>query len=210
MGKIQFKGLKDGIYLQISEKKLDNVLDKLQSKLSNNKDFFEGAKVIGIESHTLSYEEKVHVLNVLKYKYDFDLSDDAYTRFEKPKEEEVFGGIEEGLTKFVRNTVRSGQVIAFKGNVVIIGDVNPGGLVQADGNIIVLGCLKGIVHAGYNGNRDAIVGAYDLGNAMQIRIADMITRKPDDDNSRHKDKCPEVAKIEGGRIYIEPYLYKKS
>ena len=34
--------------------------------------------------------------------------------------------IEEGLTKFVYSTIRSGMKIQYNGNLVIIGDVNPG------------------------------------------------------------------------------------
>ena len=56
--------------------------------------------------------------------------------------------IEEGLTKFVYSTIRSGMKIQYNGNLVIIGDVNPGAEVIATGNIIVMGALRGIAHGG--------------------------------------------------------------
>lgn len=204
---IEFKGAKDGIYLKVQNKSIEEVTKELEKKIEKFSNFFKGAKIIGIDSQNLNIEDKIDILNLLKYKYNFELADDAFERFQEPKEE-IFSGIKEGMTKFIRNTVRSGQVVHFEGNIVVIGDVNPGGLIEAYGNIIILGCLKGTAHAGINGNRESIVAAYDLEQAMQIRIADKITRRPDMEHDGNTIACPEVAKIEGDRIYIEPYLYK--
>jgi len=72
---------------------------------------------------------------------------------------------------FLDRTLRSGVRIEFPGHVVILGDVNPGAEVVADGNIIVWGRLRGTVHAGANGNRKAVVCALEF-SPMQLRIAD--------------------------------------
>ena len=55
--------------------------------------------------------------------------------------------------------VRSGQVVCSSGDVVVIGDVNPNGRIEAGGNIYVLGKLKGIAHAGVGGNEGAVITA---------------------------------------------------
>ena len=55
--------------------------------------------------------------------------------------------------------VRSGQVVFSPGDVVVVGDVNPNGRIEAGGNIYVLGKLKGIAHAGSGGNKDAVITA---------------------------------------------------
>ena len=55
--------------------------------------------------------------------------------------------------------VRSGQVVCSSGDVVVVGDVNPNGRIEAGGNIYVLGKLKGIAHAGIDGNEDAVITA---------------------------------------------------
>jgi septum site-determining protein MinC len=77
-----------------------------------------------------------------------------------------------------KGTVRSGQVIEHDGDIVIIGDVNYGGQVIATGDVYVMGTLRGIAHAGANGDRDAIVAAVYF-QPTQIRIADVISRSPD-------------------------------
>lgn len=122
------------------------------------------------------------------------------------EEESIFDGINEGQTKFVKTTLRSGMKIEFKGNVVVIGDVNPGAQIVAYGNVIIMGCLRGVVHAGANGNKDAFVVAYDL-NPMQLRIDNLISIAPDEEFQ--KPNYPEIAFIKDNFIVIEPYLNKR-
>lgn len=118
-------------------------------------------------------------------------------------DDEIFNGLEEGITKFYKGTVRSGQVVKYHGNLVIIGDVNPGGLVQAAGNIIVMGTLRGIAHAGFTGNKEAIIVASSL-KAMQLRIANVISRAPDKDDG---SDYPEIAVVKKGKIIVKPLYH---
>jgi len=103
-------------------------------------------------------------------------------------------------TVLVQRTLRSGQSIYFDGNVVIVGDVNPGGEVVATGNVVVMGYLRGVVHAGAGGNEKAAVYAFRM-RPTQLRIANHITRAPDGDDSG--PIVPEIAKIKDGTVVIE-------
>lgn len=105
-------------------------------------------------------------------------------------------------TILVQRTLRSGQVIRYDGNVVILGDVNPGAEVIATGNVIVMGVLRGVVHAGAGGNEDAVVVAFRL-QPTQLRIANHITRAPDGEEP--VIGYPEVARIKGGVVTIETF-----
>lgn len=96
--------------------------------------------------------------------------------------------------------LRSGQKISSDGNVVILGDINPGAEVVARGNILVMGSLRGVAHAGAGGDSTAVVAAYRL-NPTQIRIANHITRPPDGEVVTDSD--PEVARIRDGKVVIE-------
>src|SRR5690606_18406440 len=80
--------------------------------------------------------------------------------------------------KVFRRVVRSGQVLQVKGDVLLIGDVNPGGKIASTGDVYVLGRLKGIAHAGVNGNKQAIIAASYM-KPTQLRIANHISRAPD-------------------------------
>ena len=105
-------------------------------------------------------------------------------------------------TLLVKKTIRSGQSINFDGSVVVLGDVNPGGEIVATGNIIVMGCLRGVAHAGAMGDENSIVTAFKL-KPTQLRIANHITRSPDGDLG--EPNAPEIAKIKEGIVIIESY-----
>ena len=76
-------------------------------------------------------------------------------------------------TKYHKGGLRSGKRLQYEGSLVIIGDVNDGAEVVAGENIIVLGKLRGLAHAGANGNKSAIIAANVI-QSPQIRIADKI------------------------------------
>ena len=101
----------------------------------------------------------------------------------------------------VRRTLRSGQSLRHPGDVVIIGDINPGAEAVAGGNIIVWGRVRGIVHAGALGNEDAVICALDLA-PTQLRIASIIARTPDE---RPGKPVPEMAVIRDEQIEAVPW-----
>ncbi len=206
---VTIKGVSEGIYIDISGNDLNDIKKGLEAKLLNSSTFFKGGKFLGIRGEEMSDETRYEVLMTLKYKYELDVDpgknesslklDDEFVYKEKDKLKEI---VEEGITKFVYGTLRSGQEISFNGNIVVIGDVNPGALLRARGNIVVLGSLRGLAQAGIGGNQYAVVAAYSL-LPTQLRIGDIIVRPPDDDTQY---KLPEIAKIVDGRVVIEPYL----
>ena len=81
--------------------------------------------------------------------------------------------IEESVTKLYNGSLRSGNRLEFEGSIVVLGDVNAGAEVIAEDNIIVLGAIRGLAHAGANGNKRAIIAANSI-EAPQIRIADIV------------------------------------
>ena len=76
-------------------------------------------------------------------------------------------------TQFHRGSLRSGQKIEFEGSLVVLGDVNAGAEVLAGENIVVLGILRGMAHAGAKGNKEAIIAAASI-ESPQIRIANIV------------------------------------
>lgn len=85
---------------------------------------------------------------------------------------------EDSEVKTINRVVRSGQVVEVHGDLLLIGDVNPGGKVVSTGNIYILGSLHGIAHAGMNGDQNAFIAASYM-KPSQLRIADYISRAPD-------------------------------
>lgn len=108
-------------------------------------------------------------------------------------------------TKYIKQTIRSGQVIDYDGHIVIIGDCHPGSEIKAKGDITVWGVLSGIAHAGSEGNEKARIRALNM-NAIQLRIANCYARRPDALNVIFVEKTnsftPEEARIINGEIVI--------
>jgi len=109
-------------------------------------------------------------------------------------------------TLYIQRTLRSGQSIKSDGNIVIIGDVNPGSEIIAKGDITVWGILGGIAHAGSEGNVHAKIRALKM-NAIQLRIADTFARRPDSINIPYIQKTdtfvPEEACVKKKQIIIQ-------
>lgn len=63
--------------------------------------------------------------------------------------------------------------LEYEGSMVILGDVNPGAEVIAGENIVVLGNLRGVAHAGAKGNKKAIISAMRI-ESPQLRIANIV------------------------------------
>jgi septum site-determining protein MinC len=99
---------------------------------------------------------------------------------------------------YLQITVRSGVAIRHPGTIVVLGDINPGGEVVADGDIFIWGRLRGVAHAGANGNRNCRIMALQM-EPTQLRIAEAVARAPQTPPAQFH---PEVAYVtsEGIRI----------
>lgn len=112
--------------------------------------------------------------------------------------------------QFYRGTLRSGQKIEVDGSLVVLGDINPGAQIVAGGNVVILGCLKGSVHAGYPSNKSTFVAALIM-EPMQIQIGSCIARSPDQKGKKRKtfrkrgqkDLEAKMAFVENDNIFIE-------
>ncbi|SDZ03892.1 septum site-determining protein MinC [Evansella caseinilytica] len=96
--------------------------------------------------------------------------------------------------------VRSGQVIETTGDLLLIGDVNPGATVRATGSIYIMGKLRGMAHAGYDGKKQAVICASSM-LPTQLRIADVI-RTPPEEASGQWMECAYLD--DSGKIVVEP------
>lgn len=203
---ILIKGNKEGLNLIInlnSFKDFSEMLEALIEKLSGGKKFYKGSTVkVTTQLKLMNEKDSRKLKDVL---FDEFLIQDCIFEDKIEKTLTVFQGIYEGKTKFIKSTIRGGQKVDYLGNVVILGDVNPGAEVIAAGNIVVLGSLKGFAYAGFNGNEEAFIAAFSLHPEI-LKICEIVTRAPEDSD---KPQYPEIARIKEGTIVVEPYLPNK-
>ncbi|MFN5538716.1 MAG: septum site-determining protein MinC [Candidatus Melainabacteria bacterium] len=130
-------------------------------------------------------------------------SNNSYLRNQLPKNavetKTVFVGLESN------STLRAGSSIVYDGNVVILGDVNPGCQIKATGSIIVYGKLSGSAHAGFGCTDEEklqtiCVKALKMVDPLQISIGDYSACSSGEMNANRR-LYPETAKIIDGRIW---------
>jgi septum site-determining protein MinC len=106
----------------------------------------------------------------------------------------------EDAAKWVKGPLRSGGRVLFEGNILVMGDVNPGAEIVAGGSVVVWGRLRGVVHAGAQGDETAVVCALELA-PTQLRIAGEIAVSP----KKQGKSQPEVVCLKDGQLVAEPW-----
>ncbi len=224
-----FKGKKGGILIILDDKiTFDELKTTFEEKILQAGNFFKGANLsITFKGRNLEENEEMELLNIISEKSGLNISfvhdKDERTFLVKHQKLSKIDNIDilldkndaenfnskvifsafENITSFHKGSVRSGQSLKFKGSIIIIGDVNPGGEVIAEGNIIVLGSVKGLVHAGCMGYSDCFVIGLDL-RPTQLRIADIVTYFPQ--KEKMAKTFPECAFAKKGEIYVESLM----
>lgn len=165
------------------------IISNLKKKMIELKNLYKDDKTpILITGKILKNKEMDEIQSLIKRFIDVQID------FDSPKvlglhgiKKTFYKEVATSETKFHKGSLRSGQRIEFEGSIVIIGDVNAGAEVIAGENIVVLGNLRGLAHAGAKGNKDAIIEAVDI-EAVQIRIADIVKEIEKDEGEIHKVK----------------------
>ncbi|MGI6124696.1 MAG: septum site-determining protein MinC [Acetivibrionales bacterium] len=212
---IVFKGNSEGLVIVIPEEyDFVRAINEIEDKIKSSARFFKGARIKvayrGINLTTQQEDEIKRILDKKSGAIIESFSKDDESKLKSlvansqpktiiPTRKTFFSNGEEGTCKFVRSTIRSGTRIEYDGSVVILGDVNPGGEIVASGNVVVLGTLRGMVHAGAQGDREAFIYALNL-KPTQIRIAEAIARMPE--GEEEDSMQPELAKIKDDIIEV--------
>ena len=155
---------------------LEEIFSELKEKLQKLRDYYKDSKMpIRITGRLFTDLEKAqlreYISLMIPVEIDFDEAEDMLGLHAIKKT--YASDVEISETKFIRNSLRSGKVEEYAGSLVICGDVNFGAEVIAGGNIMIMGTLRGIAHAGANGNTSAIIAANSI-DVTQIRIANRV------------------------------------
>lgn len=170
---------KDSIIIKLKEDATqEEIMYSLRKKIPELKRLYQEEKTpIAITGKVLKNKEIDQIQELVKKYIDVQIN------FDSPRTLGLHGIVKTynkeiavSETKFHRGAVRSGQKIEFEGSLVIIGDVNDGSEVIAGDNIVILGALRGLAHAGAKGNKTAIIAASSI-DAPQLRIANVIKER---------------------------------
>lgn len=204
---VQIKGIRDGLLATFADAPWEEQRLALLAQIDEKPSFFQGARLaMDVGSQILKVNDLVDLRDFLSERNislwavisESSTTEQTSqllgmaTRISKPRPEErkQIAEISDDTALFVNKTLRSGVRIEFPGNVVILGDVNPGAEVIANGSVIIWGRVRGMIHAGCKGDRSAVICALDL-SATQLRIATEVSAVL----TPPKDPRPEIASI---------------
>ncbi len=175
---ITIKGVKEGLVFLLDDQcDFVELLDELNAKLDKHGQQFNGPIVhifIKLGARRLDEEDKERIKAVFRKQGNLLIQS-----IESDPPEVDPDAKPVPLLHTMTGMVRSGQTVEYEGHLLLIGDVNPGGTIRCSGDVYVMGALRGSVHAGTQGNEEAIIAA-SLMRPTQLRIADVISRPPDE------------------------------
>lgn len=195
---VTIKGIKDGLVFLLDDQcEFEDLLGELRFKLEHSHQNILTGPIIHVDiklgSREVTEEQKESILEILKQKGNL-----LIRSVESPRLPAVVQGKPPIHT--VTGIIRSGQVLHHDGNLLFLGDVNPGGIITCTGDIYVLGALRGMAHAGMEGNSEAIIAASYFA-PTQLRISEMISRPPDEWETRESGM--EFAYLKDGAMQID-------
>ena len=203
---VVLKGQRDGISILLdSDADFEKIEEEFRKKVAAAKEFFDGANSrLAFKGRVLEDKQEQKLLDIIISETTLDVGFIESEGFVRPipkavQETPANVTYNKSDTAFYRSGLRSGQSIRYNGSVVIVGDVNPGSEVVAAGNVVVLGTLRGMVHAGSRGDETCFISALVL-KPTQLRIGKVITYIPSV-NAR-EDVSPECAYIQDGQVFI--------
>ena len=215
---IQIKGIRDGLLITLGGAAWPDLVAAFIENIDTRSAFFQGGRValdVGAQDLRVAdlsalrdqlSERGVSLWAVLSESRLTETTAQNLglaTRIAKPHPPEVQAVAQpmpEDAAKWVKGPLRSGARIMYEGNVVVMGDVNPGAEIVAGGSIIIWGRLRGVVHAGAQGDESAVVCALEL-LPTQLRIAGEIDVSP----KKQGKSRPEVARLKDGNLTAEPW-----
>ncbi|MFT8318290.1 MAG: septum site-determining protein MinC [Sporolactobacillus sp.] len=178
---VTLKGRKDGLVLVMDEScAFDALLGELKDKLMVNHQLYNEGPMISVKvqagNRYLSPSQRDELLSVVR-SFDHLQVEQIESNVMTIKEFEEKQSREKIVP--VSQIVRSGQVLSVEGDLLLIGDVNPGGTITATGNIYILGSLRGIACAGTLDKHTQAIIAASVMEASQLRIGPWISRADD-------------------------------
>jgi len=220
---VKVRGYKDGLLFIIQpEPAISQIEEALTQHLSTLNVSLSGIGItLDLGSRTIETEDLNNLQQWLKEKYGMEIKRiimDYHGTTQLPKNlgkmltepvvikrERVEKKVAEPpgeKARVIRHTLRSGQREEFlDGDLVVLGDVNPGAEIVAAKDIIVLGSLRGIAHAGALGDHSAVIVALNL-VPTQLRIGNIVSRPNEE---KQHGWVMEIARVEGETIVVEEY-----
>ena len=176
---------KDVIVMKLSEKATQaDTIKSLKKKLPELKKLYQQEKTpIFVTGRILKNKDLKEIQDLIKKSINVEVEFDTPKALGLNEIRRTYNrDVEISESKIHRGSLRSGQRLEYEGTLIVLGDVNDGAEVIAGDNVVVVGNLRGLAHAGAKGNKQAIVAAHRI-DTHQLRISTLITELVKDDDA---------------------------
>ncbi|GIP31366.1 septum site-determining protein MinC [Paenibacillus sp. J2TS4] len=197
---VTIKGVKDGLVFVLDDTcRLTDLLKELQHKLEKtHQKILTGPLIrvyVKLGKRVINEAEQEQIKEIIGKRGNLIIQS-----FETSVPTALPSDIVPSGIKVMTGIVRSGQTVSHDGNLMWLGDVNPGGTILSTGDIFIMGSLRGLAHAGSEGNEQSIIAASHM-RPTQLRIAGIFSRPPDEWGI--DEALMEFAYIQNGMMEID-------
>lgn len=209
---VVIKGTKDGLTFHLNDscsyfELLNELEEKLTETFTPHDEKQKMSVNVEVGNRYLTEEQIAEIKTLVQTKGHLIVENIESQVMTKVAAEEL---LESRTVTPIMKIIRSGQVLRVPGDLLLVGDVNPGGSVIAGGNIYILGSLKGNAHAGFNGKNDAVIAASNF-TPLQIKISDLnfnelAEKMTSDDQQMKCAYINENGKITVDRLQVLPQM----
>ncbi len=172
MSNVIIKSYQNGLKIFLDEEaSFSDILKEITDKFVESKKFFKNSKIaVSFEGRSLSKEEEIALVSAMEkggelnivYIIGKDIETNEY--YQKALEHAIQG--EDNAASFGKlycNSLKKGEHLETESGVVILGDVEPGASIYANGSIVILGGLYGTAVCTVSNNEDRyFIAAMDV------------------------------------------------
>lgn len=209
---VTIKSNRNGLEIYMNaEVSFEELLQALREKFKDSAHFFQGAQMaVTFLNRDLTFTEEQEIIELITEitKIDIvcilDKNQDNELRYRNVIEE-TMRGMYRREGQFYRGTLGKHQVLESDASIIVLGNVELGAKVISKGSVVVVGDLRGSVHAGAAGDKNAYIVALAM-KPKELKISDVVAKRQIIYQESLSIKGPKIAIIDGNKIYLDPLI----
>lgn len=205
MAKLDIKGQNNNLIFVFKSGDFEELAELVKSRVDNNQQLFSGSSVL-FQGEALKNFNSEELIALQKICLDYGMVLNNMTTASTPSVRSERKSPPPGGDLVIYKTLRSGQKIHSDGSIIVWGNVHESAEITAARDVVVLGRLEGLAHAGCFGDLNSTIFALTL-TPRQLRIGDRISRSS---GKIVRNPYPEIAYVEGEGICIREYSNRDS
>ncbi len=209
---VTIKSSKYGLEVRLHpEMPFPQLLIEVEKKFTAAAKFFSNSSLaVSFENRKITREEENQLIKVITDTTEITIvciidNNKTTEQLYRMILEQNYESLEKQDGQFYKGTLKRRQLLESETSIIVLGNVEAGSKIIAKGNIIVMGRLEGIVHAGAGGDKSAFISALQM-NPKIMKISDVTMKRHKLQKIDENAYEPKIAIVDGEHIYIDPLV----